>query len=123
MTSTETALIACTLAPGAYMERMAWIQELTTRSLRDHRRDGLVLHLTYDARAAQRVRELIQREQVCCGFLIFDLRHEADALRLTITAPEEAREAADLLFAPFLPPASSAPADGDCGCPSEGRVR
>jgi hypothetical protein len=123
MTSTETAPLACTLAPGAYRDRMAWIRDLTTRSLRDHRRDGLALHLTYDAEAAERVREFVQRERACCGFLAFDLRQDADAARLTVTAPEEAREAADLLFEQFLPLASSAPADPGCGCPPEGCVR
>lgn len=123
MTSTETAPLACTLAPGAYRERMVWIRELTTRSLRDYRRDGLALHLTYDAEAAERVRELVQRERACCGFLAFDLRQDADAARLTVTAPEAALETADLLFEPFLPLASGAPADPGYGCPSEGCVR
>jgi hypothetical protein len=35
----------------------------------------------------------------CCGFLRSDVRVRADAVHLTITAPPEARRAADDLFA------------------------
>jgi hypothetical protein len=58
-TTTEMAPAVCTLSPGAYRDRMAWIRELAARSLRDHRRYGLMLRLTYDPEAAHRVRELV----------------------------------------------------------------
>lgn len=57
-TAAEAAPIVCSLAPGAYRDRMAWIHELTTRSLCDYRRDGLTLHLVYDAEAAPQVGNL-----------------------------------------------------------------
>ncbi|WP_424137724.1 hypothetical protein [Roseomonas chloroacetimidivorans] len=123
MTSTEMGPTTCTLASCAYEARVAWIRELTTRSFRDHRRDGLELHLTYEAEAVQRVRELIQHERACCGFLGFDLRQDADGVRLTITAPKEAREAADQLFAQFVPLVSDTRASCGCGCQPEGASR
>ena len=43
-----------------------------------------------------------RREQACCGFLRFDVRENAAAIRLTITAPPEAQSAADELFAHFV---------------------
>jgi len=44
---------------------------------------------------------MVAGEQHCCAFLDFDLREDADAVHVTITAPENAREAADELFAQF----------------------
>jgi hypothetical protein len=45
---------------------------------------------------------MVRREKDCCGFLNFDLREVEQEVRLTITAPEEAREAADFLFEQFV---------------------
>jgi hypothetical protein len=98
----EATPIACTLAPGDFNSRLAWIAELTRDALREHRRDGLILQLTYAAEAAHRVREMVRKEQACCAFLTFDLREEPDAVRLIITAPEDARAAADTLFEQFV---------------------
>ena len=81
---------------------MGWIRELSAKSLRSHRRDGLMLELTYDRSAAADVHEFVRREQACCGFLRFDVRESADAVHLTITAPPEAESAADDLFAHFV---------------------
>ncbi|MBC9175991.1 hypothetical protein [Pseudoroseomonas ludipueritiae] len=80
---------------------MAWIHELITRSLCDYRRDGLTLHLVYDAEAAPQVRELVRREQACCGFLTFSLRETADTVHLTIIAPVGVEAAA--AFQQFVP--------------------
>jgi hypothetical protein len=103
MTSSESPLIACTLGSGDFKDRIGWIRELSARSLRSHRRDGLMLELTYDRSAAADVHNLVRREQACCGFLRFDVHESADAVHLTITAPPEAQSAADELFAHFMP--------------------
>lgn len=113
MTVTEAAPIACTLAPDAYTDRMAWIGALTRDGLRSHQRHGLVLDLRYAPEARDRVREMVRNEQACCSFLAFDLREEPNEIRLTITAPETAREAADTLFEQFV---ASAPAPSACAC-------
>lgn len=100
----ETALaIACTLGAGDFKERVAGIRDLARRSLRNSRREPLRLHLTYTADALAEVEDLVAKESDCCSFLDFDLRHDAKATRLTITAPVETLAAADELFAHFAP--------------------
>ena len=93
--------IACTLGMGDFKMRLAWIHAFNKRALRSHARDGLALRLTYAADAADDVRELVRRETACCGFLRFDVREEDDAVHLVITAPEEARIAAETMFTQF----------------------
>jgi hypothetical protein len=102
MPTSEAAPIACTLAPGDFDNRLAWIAELARDALREHRRDDLVLQLTYAPEAAHRVREMVRRERTCCAFLTFDLREDPDGVRLIIAAPEDARAAADALFEQFV---------------------
>src|SRR5882724_752934 len=113
MTMTEAPPIACTLNPSECKDRLAWIGSLTRDALRGHERRDLVLDLRYAPEAAARVREMVRNEQACCSFLTFDLREASDEIRLTITAPEAARETADVLFEQFLP---NPPSSSACGC-------
>jgi hypothetical protein len=113
MPNAESAPIACTLTPGDYKARLAWIVELARDALRSHERRDLELELVYTAAAAKRVREMVRKEEDCCAFLTFDLEERPDEIRLTIKAPERAREAADMLLGQFLP---SAEARAGCGC-------
>lgn len=99
----ESASIACTLTQRDFKERVRWIRNLARGSLREARREPLALHLRYDTAAAVRVREMVRKEEACCAFLHFDLREDAGGVHLSITAPEEAREAANELFAHFAP--------------------
>ena len=96
------APIACTLDTDGFKQRLAWIVELNRDALRGHERDGLVLHLRYDAKSADRVKEMVRREKQCCAFLRFDVRDEGDEVLLTITAPVEARVASETLFEQFV---------------------
>lgn len=107
---TATRPIACTLAGGAYEDRIAWIAALNQDALRGHERRDLALDLRYAPQARGRVREMVRNEQACCSFLDFELREDAGEIRLTITAPEDARTMADTLFEPFIagPPAHCA---------------
>lgn len=109
--------IACTLGAGDFQARVAWIAALNARALRSHSRDDLVLHLTYAPDAANDVRELIAKEQACCAFLDFVTHEDPAGLQLMITAPEDAREAAELLFEPFVArtPAIAALSCSGCG--------
>ncbi len=107
--------IACSLGAGDFWARVAWIAALNTRALRSHRRDDLVLHLTYAPDAARDVREMVAKEQACCAFLDFAVREDAAGLQVTITAPEKAREAAELVFGPFAAKVS-AKTVSSCGC-------
>jgi hypothetical protein len=94
--------IACTLTPGDLQERLALIRGLTAEALFGHDRSGLVLVLRYAPEAVERVRAMVAREQHCCAFLNFEIREQPDAVHLTITAPENARDAADELFQQFI---------------------
>jgi hypothetical protein len=103
-TMSETP-IACTLSAGDYRGRLAQIAALARDALRSYEKDGLVLHLSYDAAAAERVREMVRREQDCCAFLTFELQEEGEEIAVTISAPEEARIAAETMFDQFITPA------------------
>jgi hypothetical protein len=93
--------IVCTLTPGDLRERLALIQTLAAEALLGHDRKGLVLALRYAPEAVERVRAMVANEQHCCAFLNFDVREQPDVVQVTITAPENARDAADELFEQF----------------------
>jgi hypothetical protein len=90
------------LATSSLRDRLAWIQSVNAHALREYHREGLTLHLTYELEARDAVHELVRGERACCRFLRFELREEPDAIRVTIVAPAESREAAALLFAHFV---------------------
>jgi hypothetical protein len=113
----EPTPIACTLGPGDFRQRLAWIADLNRDALRAQQRDGLRLELIYAPAALDRVREMVARERNCCAFLTFDLRQEAEAVRLVIEAPEDARDALDAVFEPFQVRKAAATV---CGCSSAG---
>lgn len=119
MTIVETSPIACTLTPGAFKERMGWMAALNKEALRTHMRRDLVLELSYAPEARERVREMVRNEERCCAFLGFELHESANEIRLTVTAPEMAREAADALFEQFI---ANAPASSSCACAASASV-
>lgn len=90
--------IACTLDLGDFKTRIAWIRDVNQRALQSHARDDLTLRLTYAPDAADLARELVRRETSCCGFLRFDLHEAPDGVHVIVTAPEEARVAAETMF-------------------------
>lgn len=94
---------ACTLSSGDYQARTKSIRELAANSLLSARRTPLSLHLVYDRNALPAVQELVRDEQRCCAFLDFGMSNRADSVHLSITAPVEAAQAADTLFAHFAP--------------------
>jgi len=102
LSKSNTQPIACTLKAGNFKDRIAWIGELTRDALRSHERRDLVLNLRYAPEAADRVREMVRKEQECCSFLTFAMGEGLDEIRVTITAPEAARKAADELFEQFV---------------------
>ena len=113
MTIVEALPIACTLAPGEFKDRLTSIVQLNKDALQKHERRDLVLELRYALEARERVRAMVRDEQTCCAFLAFKLDEVGDEVRLTITAPEQAREAADALFDQFV---ANAPTPSSCGC-------
>ena len=107
MESGDDAPIACTLQLGDYRERLAWIANLAREGLLGTTRDDLRLELRYAPNVGRRVREMVDKEQQCCAFLNFDVSETDEDVRLTITAPERAREVADAIFEQFVPAAVS----------------
>lgn len=57
--------------------------------------------------------QLVAQESECCPFLSFNVEAAADGVIMTVVAPEEAREAAGVLFDGFT---SGQPAVRACGC-------
>ncbi|MBL6613635.1 MAG: hypothetical protein ISP45_06475 [Reyranella sp.] len=109
--------IACTLDVGSFKARLTWIADLNAKALTTSRRGDLALILEYRPEALEDVRQLVRGEQACCAFLDFSLDECADKVILTITAPEAARDAADMLFEQFM--ARSTPPEASvCGCTS-----
>jgi hypothetical protein len=103
METDNRAPIACSLQPGDYRKRLVWIAELARDGLLDVSRDDLRLELRYAPHVADRVREMVAQEKSCCAFLDFDVAETDAGVRLTITAPERARDVADALFEQFAP--------------------
>ena len=108
MNSGSPAPIACTREPGDYRVRLGWIAELARDGLLGVSRNDLRLELRYAREVADRVREMVRKEQSCCAFLDFELAEDDRGVRLTITAPERARDVADGLFEQFVPRGASA---------------
>ncbi len=102
MAVSEAPTIACALNSNDFKARLAAIAELARSALQRYQRDDLVLRLSYPTEASERVREMVRNEQSCCAFLTFSLIERPQDIDLTITAPEEAREAADALFDQFI---------------------
>jgi hypothetical protein len=100
--------IACTLALPERKLQAERIRSLARNGLRAARREPLKLHLTYAPSAADEVRDVVRVERSCCAFLDFDLSEHHDGVHLTITAPEHARDAAQLLFDHYAPAMESA---------------
>jgi len=101
MSNLKSLPIVCTLTSGDLRERLGSIRALTDEALVGYERDGLQLTLRYAPEAIDRVRAMVAGEQHCCAFLNFDVREQPDAVHVTITAPENARDAADELFEQF----------------------
>ncbi|WP_058322226.1 hypothetical protein [Sinorhizobium sp. GL28] len=103
----KDAPIACTLDAGEFKVRTEQIEALASRHLLHVARQPLSIELTYATEALEELRELVCKETECCAFLDFDLAEIREGVSLKITAPEAARDDADMLFAHFAPPSIS----------------
>jgi hypothetical protein len=91
--------IACSLSAEGQSERRSEAAALMERALvaRESLDDGVRLRLRRDSE--RELGDLVRREQECCPFFRFSLREEGDELVLDATAPAEARDLLDELFA------------------------
>lgn len=110
--------IACTLDTGTLKDRLEWIGNLNARALLGSQRADRSLILEYAPGAIGDVQAMVAGEQTCCAFLAFAIDAREDMVRVTITAPETAREAAEALFGSLAARAASAAAPMACGCTS-----
>jgi hypothetical protein len=102
METREQPPITCCLGAVEYQNRTAWIENLTRRALKGHARHDLTLFLSYAPEATAEVERMVEQERICCPFLTFELDQSLDAVSVRITAPEAARNSADMLFEQFL---------------------
>jgi len=118
----QSAPLACTLGADDLKSRFAEIGALAGRALLGHEQVGRRLQLSCATEAAADLERLVAQEQDCCAFLQFELRREADAIHLAITAPIEAGEFAPLLYAHFVNKAQAQGAECafSCACASAG---
>ena len=94
--------VACSLSPDALKDRLGWIGALNRELLRAYTLERAALRLVYRAEAAQKVREFVEKEGECCGFLHFAIHEAGDEIVLRIDAPDLAGMNAEPLFAPFM---------------------
>ena len=87
MAANKPAPIACTLSPGEFKTRAAWIAQVTDTALMAYRIDGGTAHLLYRAEVKEAVEQLIRQEQACCGFLSFQMAETALGIQVNIAAP------------------------------------
>jgi hypothetical protein len=104
--STEP-VIACSLSSGELPERLAELRALGRDALLSVSAEG-VLRFRADKGTRARLEAIVAAESGCCPFLSFDLREQAGALVLTITAPDGAEPLALDLVNAFAAEAGAA---------------
>lgn len=95
--------IACALDADELRQRLGDISAVGGEALRDVQasRGRAVLLFAAGAATRERLAAIVAAEARCCAFLNFDLRGEADATVMTISAPEGAELVLDDLVAAF----------------------
>lgn len=106
----DAPVIACTLGAESFRRRAAELADVARRHLRAVERAPLATRLVYAPEAFEELTALVAEERECCAFLTFELTRDADAARLTITAPESARDAVGPIFDLFAPGGAVTPA-------------
>lgn len=100
MPDTEiSAPVAYTLDSHSLGARFDQIADLNRRAMLASERDDLRLTLTYDRCAIDEVRRIVTAEEACCAFLDFAVIELTNTAAVTVTAPEDSRDAAETLLA------------------------
>lgn len=108
--------IACTLGTDELDQRLAWIRRVTEHSLVSHQVESATLRLTYRSDALHDLQQIVAKERECYAFLLYALEPSADAVRLTIRAPDGVSSQARWLFEQILPMQPFVAARKVCGC-------
>jgi hypothetical protein len=95
--------LVCSLEAGPLERRLAAMSELGGDSLlgRSAEEDLLVLRFKGDPATRERLREIVAAEAECCAFLNLELSERDGEIRLSISAPADARPVAEGLAAAF----------------------
>ncbi len=107
--SADPNAIACTLASPELDARLEWIARLNAEALRGRHKNDLQLELIYASDAVERVREMVERERLCCAFLNITIHEGQDFVMVAIEVPEEGRAVAPMVFESFLAGARDTP--------------
>jgi hypothetical protein len=91
---------ACTIDPAGLKQRANQLDSLLPQ-VRELRRDGLALALTFPAEAAQEVQAFVAEESRCCPFFSFELDETDQGLRLGIRTPPGGQAMLEALQAAF----------------------
>jgi hypothetical protein len=86
---TADAPIACSLSADQLPKRLAEMSSIAKDALLSVSPEG-VMRFRADSDTRERLEGIITAESQCCSFLMFGLTEEADALVLSVTAPEGA---------------------------------
>lgn len=97
----EPPALACHLNAGDHQQRIQRFAQLNREFLLESRRLELGLESVYSVDANGELRDLVRLEEECCPFLRFRLEPVPGAIKLSITAPESARDSIDVLIEPF----------------------
>jgi hypothetical protein len=100
-------VIACSLSGEELPQRLAEVRAIGRDALMSVSAEG-VLRFRADEGTRGRLEAIIAAESCCCPFLSFDLREQAGALVLTITAPDGAEPLALDLVNAFAAEAGAA---------------
>jgi DNA-binding transcriptional MerR regulator len=92
--------VVCTLPAGDQPERLAqWSAVLARVRSREDIPGGLRLRFASEPELAGHLADLAAREQACCAFFSFSISPTADGITLDVTAPADAVDVLDGLFA------------------------
>lgn len=92
-------VIACTLSgPEQSVRRDEWAQVMASATGLEHIVGGVRASFPLSAELAGRIVVLAGAEQGCCAFLRFSVEVTPTELRVTVTAPSDARPVLDDLF-------------------------
>jgi hypothetical protein len=100
---TDDTRASCSPGPDQLRRRLAAIAEIGASGLTAHEiaDDEHVLCFRADPATRRRLQDIVAAEAECCSFLDLSLSEEADAMVLSIAAPNDGQALADGLAAAF----------------------
>ena len=93
--------IACTLTADELPARLAEMAAVGEAALCRAEVSGRRAVLRFRPSARERLERVVAAESECCAFLQMDLRHTAEAIELSIAAPEGAEPVLDEIVSAF----------------------